>query len=791
MPIVKHDGWAYFCTDTGSFFIDHLDANNEVVRSKISAEYADKLRYEKDEAIIEIDPSTIATTTYVDNAVANKANKSTTLAGYGITNAYTKSEVDQAIANIPTSDVSGQIDEHNADSNAHSDIRALIDAKSDFSGSYNDLTDKPEIPSIAGLATVSYVDEQIGSIDVPTSLAELSADETHRTVTDDEKASWNAKSNFSGSYNDLTNKPTIPSIAGLATTQYVDQEISKIDIPNDLADLSTDENHRVVTDAEKATWNAKSNFSGNYNDLTNKPSIPSIAGLATESYVDAELANYQLKGDYAGIEHDHDIADVSGLQEALDKKVETVSGKGLSTNDLTATLKSNYDTAYTHSQSDHAPVGAQANVVETIQVNGTTQKVSNKAVNITVPTKTSELTHDSGFLTAHQDISGKADKSNTYTKDEVDGLVASTFHYKGTKTNYSDLPSSGNVIGDVWNITNASANNKAGDNVAWSGAGWDVLAGTVDLSAYYTGAKVDGLLEGYAKKATTLAGYGITDAYTQMQINGKLDGKAETGHTHTVTHKPAGSVTSSFTGTAAEHNHNFSGTKATISTTYTPAGSVSSTFKGTEHGHSFTGSAVNSGKPDTTNVTTIYSITGVGSLPSASLDKGALPSLTFNKGTYPTLTFSAGTLPSASHTAASLTSAIANRCMTVTFTADSHSFSAGSLPSASLSAGTLPSVTFNAGSLPSLTFSAGSLPTRSSAISMPNTNHTHSVTAAGTVNGNTAGGTVSSGFTGTQATIAAEYTPAGTVANKSVTPAGTVSSSFSGTSATLTTSAGA
>ena len=47
------------------------------------------------------------------------------------------------------------------------------------------------------------------------------------------------------------------------------------------------------------------------------------------------------------------------------------------------------------------------------------------ALSSAVPTKTSELTNDSGFLTAHQDISGKADKADVYTKGEVDTKVAS------------------------------------------------------------------------------------------------------------------------------------------------------------------------------------------------------------------------------------------------------------------------------------------------------------------------------------------------------------------------------
>lgn len=47
-------------------------------------------------------------------------------------------------------------------------------------------------------------------------------------------------------------------------------------------------------------------------------------------------------------------------------------------------------------------VGAQANKIETIKVNGTAQTISNKAVDITVPTKTSQLTNDSSYQTSAQ-----------------------------------------------------------------------------------------------------------------------------------------------------------------------------------------------------------------------------------------------------------------------------------------------------------------------------------------------------------------------------------------------------
>lgn len=47
-------------------------------------------------------------------------------------------------------------------------------------------------------------------------------------------------------------------------------------IPKNLSDLQDDAEHRTVTDAEKQSWNDKSNFSGNYEDLQGKPTIPTV-----------------------------------------------------------------------------------------------------------------------------------------------------------------------------------------------------------------------------------------------------------------------------------------------------------------------------------------------------------------------------------------------------------------------------------------------------------------------------------------------------------------------------------
>ena len=120
---------------------------------------------------------------------------------------------------------------------------------------------------------------------------------------------------------------------------------------------------------------------------------------------------------------------VDGL---LAGKVDKVDGKGLSTNDLTNELKANYDVAYAHSQVAHAPANAQENVIETVKVNGTAVTVTDKAVNIAVPTDNAELTNGAGYLVLN-DISGKADKSTTlagygisdaYTSAQTDAAIA-------------------------------------------------------------------------------------------------------------------------------------------------------------------------------------------------------------------------------------------------------------------------------------------------------------------------------------------------------------------------------
>ena len=126
-------------------------------------------------------------------------------------------------------------------------------------------------------------------------------------------------------------------------------------------------------------------------------------------------------------------------------------------------------------------------VIKGVKRNGATVTPSGGVVNITVPTKVSDVTNDAGYQTAAQ------------VTNAISTAVASAVRYKGTVVAWANLPT-GASVGDMYNIQNKSANNNAGDNVVWNGTAWDIQAGTVDLSNYLsvndiiTNAEIDALL---------------------------------------------------------------------------------------------------------------------------------------------------------------------------------------------------------------------------------------------------------------------------------------------------------
>lgn len=100
-----------------------------------------------------------------------------------------------------------------------------------------------------------------------------------------------------------------------------------------------------------------------------------------------------------------------GLKSLLSNKVDKVDGKGLSANDYTTTDKTKLSGIES---------GAEVNVIDTVKVNNQALVPTGKTVDISVPTTTSELTNDSGFITSSDIPEGAA---ATTTTPKMDGTA--------------------------------------------------------------------------------------------------------------------------------------------------------------------------------------------------------------------------------------------------------------------------------------------------------------------------------------------------------------------------------
>lgn len=267
------------------------------------------------------------------------------------------------------------------------------------------------------------------------------------------------------------------------------------------------------------------------------------------------------------------------LKGKFDTKVDKVSGKGLSTNDLTTALKGNYDTAYTHSQASHAPANAERNTLVGIQKNGVDVSIdsSTRKANLVVPTKTSDITNDSGFITVadvpegaaasttspkmngtaavgtenafargdhvHPSDTTKVDKvegkqlsTNDYTNDEktkLAGIAEGANNYtlpKATATGLGGVTVGGNIDVSDGAISVADATTSKKGVVQLSSA----TNGTSNTKAATESAvkAAYDLANSKQSPATSLSGYGITDAYTKTEIDSKISS----------VYKPAGSA---------------------------------------------------------------------------------------------------------------------------------------------------------------------------------------------------------------------------------------------------------
>lgn len=175
------------------------------------------------------------------------------------------------------------------------------------SGSYNDLSDKPSIPEPYELPVASAT--ALGGVKVGSGLSITNGVLSATGGGTADSVDWSKiqnKPNFanvatSGDYNDLSNKPAIPSVEGLASETYVNEKVAAIvipEVPTKVSELENDKGylteHQSLEGYAKTADLAQVAKTGSYNDLIDKPTIPSTTGLATETYVDDKIAEIDI-----------------------------------------------------------------------------------------------------------------------------------------------------------------------------------------------------------------------------------------------------------------------------------------------------------------------------------------------------------------------------------------------------------------------------------------------------------------------------------------------------------------
>ena len=380
----------------------------------------------------------------------------------------------------------------------------LAASKSDFSGDYDDLTNKPTIPT-----KTSDLTNDSGFISTETDPV-FTASAAHG-ISSTDITTWNNKSDFSGSYTDLTNKPTIP------------------DELKDLSDDSTHrlvtDTEKSTWNGKQNTLVSGTNIKTvNNQSLLGSGNISISGGEATDvqvngsSIVDDGVANLLTNSAYSSSNKLATMGDVppevtestvsgwgftkntgtyskpsTGIPKTdLASAVQTSLGKadtalqsytetdpvfgasaahGITSSDITNwNNKSDFSGSY-NDLTDKPTIPTVNNATLTIQKNGSTVKTftanasSNVTANITVPTKTSDLTNDSGYTTNTGTITGiNMNGSSKGTSGVVDLGTVLTAHQSIKTINSNTITGTGNV--SVGTITKVQAN---GTDVSSSG----------------------------------------------------------------------------------------------------------------------------------------------------------------------------------------------------------------------------------------------------------------------------------------------------------------------------------
>lgn len=177
---------------------------------------------------------------------------------------------------------------------------------------------------------------------------------------------------------------------------------------------------------------------------------------------------------------------VQKTKAELAKKVNAVSGKVLSTNDYTTAEKNKLA---------GIAAGAQVNAITTVKVNGTALTPdTNKAVDVTVPTKTSQLTNDSGFQNATQvkaTVTGQGYQTQSQVQSLINSAVGNVTSIRYEKV--TSLPATG-ATGVIYLVAHSHGTQDIYDEYIW----------IADTKTFEKIGNTDINLSGYVK-ATDLA----------------------------------------------------------------------------------------------------------------------------------------------------------------------------------------------------------------------------------------------------------------------------------------------
>ena len=227
------------------------------------------------------------------------------------------------------------------------------------------------------------------------------------------------------------NRAVISDASGkLSVSDVTSTELSYLDGVS--SNVQTQLNKKVPTTRKINSKPLSSDITLSASDVNAVPTTRKINGKAlsaditlSATDVNALPSSTTIPSKTSQLTNDSNFVTQTTLNTGLNGKVDKVSGKGLSTNDLTDTLKANYDAAYNYSISTHAPTDAEKNVIVGIQKNGTDLSVnsSTRKVNITVPTSASDV----GAVPTSRKINGKTLSSDiTLNASDVSALPSST-----------------------------------------------------------------------------------------------------------------------------------------------------------------------------------------------------------------------------------------------------------------------------------------------------------------------------------------------------------------------------